>query len=141
MPNPKNPIPDALRKQLDHTHRGLLLVHKALIDHERTRFEHVHGPIGGPADFLQVLIHDPFFAWLRPISELAVQIDEFVYSKTPLDPAQGEALVAQAIKLLTPNESGDNFEQNYHRALQQSPEASRAHGEWKQLPVHSTPST
>ena len=51
-----------------------------------------------------MLIRDPFFAWLRPMSALIVQIDEFVMSKEPTDPADGRALLAQARALLTPDD-------------------------------------
>src|SRR3954451_17825182 len=94
-----------LRRRLDAAHAGLLRVHKALIDHERARYERERGPVGGAVEFLQVLIRDQYFAWLRPMSALIVQIDEFVMSKEPTDPADGRALLTQARALLTPNET------------------------------------
>src|SRR3954447_3448452 len=94
-----------VRHALDAAHRHLLGIHKALIDHERARYERAHGAVGGPVDLLHVLIHNPFFAWLRPMSALIVQIDEFAWSKDPPDPAAGRALLAEAKRLLTPDES------------------------------------
>ena len=126
-----NPLPEPLRRQLDEAHHGLLRVHKALLDHERARYEQAHGPIGGPGAFLQLVIHDPAFAWLRPISEFVVQIDEFVSSREPRNPADGEALLRQACDLLTPSESGTDFQRQYYRALQESDDAVEAHAEWK----------
>jgi hypothetical protein len=130
-----NSLPDDLRRKLDEAHRALLRVHKALIDHERTRYERVRGPISGPGEFLQILIGDPWFAWLRPVSELAVQIDEYTISKDPVDPAAGEALLEQAKALLRPEEGNEAFAGGYYRALQDSPEVSAAHGEWRQWVV------
>jgi hypothetical protein len=126
-------VPPELKRRLDETHRGLLRVHKALLDYERTRFEAVNGKIPGPGEFLQLVINDPFFAWLRPVSEFVVQIDEYTESKEPVDAAAGEALLVTARRMLVPSETGDEFQRNYHRALAESPEVGMAHGEWKQM--------
>jgi hypothetical protein len=131
MAERRNPLPDPLRRQLDEAHHGLLRVHKALLDHERARYEASNGPIGGPGAFLQLVIHDPAFAWLRPISEFVVQIDEFVSSREPRNPADGEALLDQARDLLVPSESGTDFQQKYYRALQESDDVVEAHADWK----------
>lgn len=130
-PRPGSSLPDDLRHRLDEAHRGLLRVHKALLDHERSRYERERGRVGSAGEFLQLVIHDPWFAWLHAISELAVEIDELVSSKEPADPAAGEALLDKARELMVPDEQGDDFQRQYHRAMQESPEAAMAHGEWK----------
>ena len=130
-------LPERLRKNLDEAHGGLLRVHKALIDHERVRYERERGSIGGPGAFLQVLIHDPWFAWLRPISELVVRIDEFVASKQPTDPMEGEALLTQARELLTPAEDGAGFRREYYRALAESEAVALAHAEWRLFAIRT----
>jgi hypothetical protein len=122
---------DDLHKRLNAAHAGLLRVHKAVLDHERTRYERVNPPIEGPLKFLKLALEDPWFAWLRPVSELIVQIDEFVSAKEPTDPRQGEALLKQARDMLTPDETGGPFARAYHRAVQESPEVAMAHGEWR----------
>jgi hypothetical protein len=122
---------DDLRRRLDAAHAGLLRVHKAILDHERSRYERRHGSVGGPLEFLQLVLNASWFAWLRPISELAVQIDEFTSSKEPTHPRHGEALLKQARDLLSPSESGQPFAREYHRAIQESPEVAMAHGEWR----------
>ena len=131
--NDEAPAMADLRRRLDAAHRGLLRVHKAIIDHERTRYERSHGTVGGPLEFLQLVLNHPWFAWLRPVSELTVQIDEFTSSREPAEPAMGTALLARARELLVPVESGDPFAREYHRVIQESPDVAMAHGEWKQL--------
>lgn len=127
--------PDAdggdLRRRLDAAHAALLRVHKAVIDHERTRYEHVRGPVGGPMELLQLVLNDPWFAWLRPISELIVQIDTYTASREPIDIRHGEPLFKQAQDLLVPDESGNTFAREYFRAMQESPDIAVAHGEWR----------
>ena len=122
-----------LRRKLDAAHRGLLRVHKAIIDYERTRYERSHGTVGGPLEFLQLVLSHPWFAWLRPVSELTVQIDEFTSFREPAEPAMGTALLTRARELLVPDESGEPFAREYHRVIQESPDVAMAHGEWKQL--------
>jgi hypothetical protein len=122
-----------VRRKLDAAHRGLLRVHKAIIDHERTRYERSHGTVGGPLEFLQLVLNHPWFAWLRPMSELTVQIDEFTSSRETPEQALGTALLTRARELLVPDDSGEPFARQYHRAIQESPDVAMAHGEWKQL--------
>ena len=61
----------------------LLNLHKALLDSERTAYEMSHGAIASPTAFLQLLINDSSFQWLRPITTLIVQIDETLAAKKP----------------------------------------------------------
>ncbi len=127
----RSPELEDLHRRLNAAHAGLLRVHKAVLDHERQRYEHSRGPVGSPLEFLQLVLRDPWFAWLRPISELTVQIDEFTASREPTDPRHGEALLAQARTLLIPAEAGDGFAREYHRAIQESPEVAMTHGAWR----------
>jgi hypothetical protein len=134
MPNPRpndDPRSAALRDQLNTAHRGLLAVHKSLIDHERARYERAWGPVPGPMEFLQLLLTNPFFAWLRPMSELIVQLDETSSTREPVNPAVASALLQQSRTLLTPSETGDEFAREYHRAIQESPPVATAHGDWR----------
>ena len=137
------PSVEQIRTQLNATHSLLLDVHKALIDFEKVRYEGVHGAVGSPNDFLQLLIKDPFFAWLRPMTALLVGIDEYVSSRKPLPVEQGAALVAEARGMLVPAVVGEGFQAAYGRALRESAEVAHAHGAWKlfltQLPSPVSP--
>lgn len=82
----------------------LLRLHRALLDAERAEHERVHGPIT-PAAFLQLLIADPRFAWLRPLSEIIVGLDEAVLERRTRrenapPPPDGDALLARARALV-----------------------------------------
>ena len=118
-----------LRQQLDRTRIALLRVHKALLDDERVWYERAEGRVDGNAEFLQVVIHDSWFAWLRPVSELVALIDEVLASNEPVAAADAEALVIEARRLLRPDEDGDGFQRRYHRALQQTPDVVLAHAD------------
>lgn len=71
------------RDRLENARHGLMRVHRALLEAERIRYERIHGRVDGSGAFLQIAIHDPWFAWLGPISELIVQIDEWLDEDPP----------------------------------------------------------
>ncbi len=75
--------PEQGRQKLVELRLILLNLHKALLDSERTSYEITHGPVGSPSAFLHLLINDPSFQWLRPITTLIVQIDETLAAKKP----------------------------------------------------------
>ena len=116
---------DATRlRELRH---ALLALHKVLLDAERLRYERVQGGISGAGEFLQLVLHDSWFAWLRPLSALAVQIDELLDQEEPALPGAGAALVEQARALLRPSEEGEEFARQYFEALQAAPDVVLAH--------------
>lgn len=126
-------LPAAVRRRLNDARLGLLALHKALLDYERIRFERTHGRVETTGAFLQLAIGDPQFAWLRPISELVVQIDELLVSDEPGAEVDADTVMNHARKLLRADEQGDDFQRRYHRALQDSPEVVLAHAQWKRL--------
>ena len=126
-------LPAAVRRKLNDARLGLLALHKALLDLQRIRYERTHGRVETAGSFLQLAIGDPQFAWLRPISELVVQIDELLVSEEPGAEVDADTVMDQARKLLRADENGGDFQRQYHRALQDSPEVVMAHAQWKRL--------
>jgi hypothetical protein len=51
------------------------LHHRLLIATQKS-FEKLHGRVEGPGRLLQLAVHDPLFAWLRPLSEQLALLDE-----------------------------------------------------------------
>src|SRR5262245_15692671 len=79
---------------------GLLHLHKTLLDAERERYVRERGPIDGPGHALNLVMNDPFFGWLRPVSSFVVQIDERLADDKPLSQPEAAALMDQARALL-----------------------------------------
>jgi hypothetical protein len=117
----------ATRGRLGEVRRALLRLHKVLLEAERASYERGRGSVGGSGEFLQLVINDPWFAWLRPVSELIVRIDELL--EPTQEATEGDALAAlrQAAALVRPADSGGEFGRRYREALQQSPDAVLAH--------------
>lgn len=110
----------------------LLRLHKTLLDFERESYERAHGRISNSYEFLNLVMHDPWFAWLRHLSELIVQIDELLDAEDASE-STAAALIEQSRLLLTPSEAGDEFQRKYFTSVQQSPEVVLAHGEFAKL--------
>ena len=77
---------------------------------------------------LNLTINDPAFAWLRGMSALVVQIDERMEDKkVPLSSPTAKSLVAEVKQLLSPSQTGNEFQRNYYWALQETPDIVVAH--------------
>jgi len=113
---------------LPELRNALLELHKALVDSERVGYEATMGPIQSPNHFLQLLTGDPWFAWLQPLSQLIVAMDEAMEQKEPWTTAEIEALVNQTRLLLVASEEGEGFAAHYFDALQRDPDVVLAHG-------------
>ena len=87
------------------------------------------GDVGSSANLLQLVINDPFFAWLHAISELIVRIDEMLAPDSLETDADGVALAEQVEKLLTASETAEGFQRRYYEALQRQPAVVLAHAE------------
>jgi hypothetical protein len=121
------------QKQLEKVRLALLTLHKALVDSERISYEQTMGAIQSPNHFLQLLTRDPWFAWLQPLSQLIVSMDEALDAKKPLTAATVKALLNETKILLAPSESGEGFSRHYFDALQRDPNVIFAHAEVTKL--------
>ena len=119
----------AQRQRLQELRNALLDLHKTLVDSERVGYEKTFGSIQSPNHFLQLLTHDPWFAWLQPFSQLIVAMDEALEEKEPLTTTGFNALVNQTQLLLVASETGDGFARHYFDALQRDPDVVLAHAE------------
>jgi hypothetical protein len=125
---PLNRGDDAGRERLAALSKALLALHKTLLESERVGYEESFGKIATPAVFLNLVMGDPWFAWLRPLSEFIVSIDERLGKKdAPVTPADVQAFAARTREMLTPHDDGLGFAQNYHNAMQRDPDVILAH--------------
>jgi hypothetical protein len=104
----------------------LLPLHRALIEFERSRYERAHGRIEGAHEVLRLVMHDPWFQWLRPLAAVIVQIDERLADDRTVNDTEVESFRTQAARLLRGD--ADAFRESYQRALQESPDIVVAHG-------------
>jgi hypothetical protein len=124
----RNPTPEPLRQRLVEVRRGLMRLHKALIDAERAEWERSRGPVTS-AQLLQALIEDPFFAWLRPFSGLIVEIDEALAGDEAVSEAGARAFVEQASALVAMDEGDGPTVNRYDRVCRRDPSVLLLHVE------------
>ncbi|HKC64654.1 MAG TPA: hypothetical protein VKB86_13520 [Pyrinomonadaceae bacterium] len=114
------------RERLRAVSRAFVRLHKSLLDDERVQFERVRGRIESSGEFLQLVLHDEWFAYLRPLSALVVQIDELLDADEATR-SEADTLLGEARAMLKPSESGSEFERRYQAALQRDPDVILAH--------------
>jgi hypothetical protein len=120
--------PSRPRQRLAAVRDALVTLHKQIIDGERVPYERTHGRIASSGEFLRLVLHDEFFAWLHPLSELIVAIDQALASDDePLTESMAAAFVERTRALLT--HGGPSFGPKYREVLQRDPGVLVAHGQ------------
>jgi hypothetical protein len=128
-----NPATDEVRQRLQALRDAVLKLHKTVVDSERVSYEATVGPIQSPNHFLKLLTTDPWFAWLQPLSQLIVSMDEALDGKEPLTKPMADALINQTNALLVGTENGEGFPGHYYEALQRDPDVVMAHADVAKL--------
>ncbi len=116
------PISAESRQLLGQLRDLLLDQHKLLLDREKATYEAEHGRIASPGQFLNLVIGDPHFSWLKTLSTLVVEIDEALARRSKAGQAEASALEMLAKDTVRPRELGTDFQMRYHAAIQQSPD-------------------
>jgi hypothetical protein len=119
---------DSERRLLTDLRQALLPLHKTLLEWERKTYERMHGRKMAGAELLRVIMSDPQFAWLHPISELIVRIDQTLDEAAPDTAVDVDAIVTQARRLVAPDQTEKPHAERYLVALQEVPDAVIAHG-------------
>ena len=124
---------EGMRARLGELRSRLLNLHKVLLDDAKAAYEMDRGRVRSNASLLQLVINDPWFAWLHPLSELVVRIDETIEPGSPAAETDGAALVEQIERLLSPAENGEVFARRYFEALQRQPAVVLAHADVRRV--------
>lgn len=107
----------------------LLDLHRSLLTFEKERYESIYGQIPSTNAYLGLVMDHVSFQWLRKLSELIVLIDEMIEAKEPWSEDKIKTLLIAAQILLSPNETGNEFQQKYQVATQNQPAVTMAHGQ------------
>jgi hypothetical protein len=108
---------------------ALRALHHELLLATQKSFEKVNGPVDGPGALLQLAVHDPLFAWLRPLSQELALLDELASSEEigGRDFARAAAEVAALV------EASSEFGAAYLVYLQSDPDVVIAHAAVRRL--------
>src|SRR5579884_1938168 len=113
------PFDEEARQRLIDVNRALRALHKLLIRTVQSEYERERGPIAGPGALLRLLMEDPFFSWLRPMSKAMVEMDELLDEESPLEPIRMAGLRERIEGMIAT--------ERYLSFLQSSPEVVMAH--------------
>ncbi len=108
----------------------LLKLHKLLVDSERAVYEHGNGQATS-GQFLNVLINDKDFQWLKKFSNLIVEIDEMFDLDDGVSLEMIESYLLKMKELLELNENDDDFKNKYTKVLQYNSEIEGKHQQLK----------
>ncbi len=121
MHTPDSPERAELRAALRELSKALLPLHRALIEATRDDYAFGYGKsVASPAQLIQLITDDPFFAWLKPMTSLIVEIDEM--TRTDFEPAEARAIAARVEQIFDPA-----FNERYLPLLQQNVDVAIAH--------------
>lgn len=120
---------DRTRERLTNLRNHLLRLHKSLLDSERAAYERDVARITSTGQYLQLVLGDPWFAWLHDLSQFIVVIDEALDADEPATEVVADRLTSRARDLIAPNESAvrNGFARKYFEAMQRDPDVVLAH--------------
>ena len=126
-------MPD-FRTRLKTLRDGLLRLHKSLLEIQRADYVRDVAPITTTGQYLNLVLNDPAFQWLRELSAFIVIIDESLAQKAPpITEDDAERLISQARALLSPAEEGTGFARSYFEIMQREAAAVLAHRDMLQI--------
>jgi hypothetical protein len=108
---------------------ALRVVHQRGLTATQKGFERLHGRVRSAGEVLQLALHDPLFAWLRPLSALIATLDELAAQ----DEVGGEDLDSARAAVATFLESDGEFRPAYLVYLQTEPDLVLAHAGVRRL--------
>ncbi len=109
-----------------------LKLHKLLVDLERIEFEKLNGKISG-GYFLNLLVKDERFTWLRKFSTLIADIDETLSLNDGLSLDMIEKYLAKMLSIVNLQTVDVDFNENYKDSIQANFEVAEKHSKLKKL--------
>jgi len=117
---------------LKNGRNGLLKLHKSLLDRERAIYEGINGSVNA-GQFLNLLLENEDFAWLRKFSTLIVEIDEMFDQKDGITDDGVELHIKKLRELISMKDEDEGFKAKYQSALQLDLDAAAHQGTLKEL--------
>lgn len=127
--NGSDRLADETKQRLKDLSRAFLRLHKTLLDAAKVEYEAVNGKIPSPNVYLQLVIDDAHFAWLRKMSSMIALIDEATSLRRPATETDAQALLSEAKILLLFEDADENFNNKFQAALQKTPDAVINHND------------
>jgi hypothetical protein len=100
---------------------SLLDLHRALLDAQRIRYERDHGRIETSGEFLGLVLEHPVFEWLRELSALIAQLDEWLEGGEKARPRDFEEILASLRSMIQAGGANTRFNKPYWELVEEVP--------------------
>jgi len=105
----------------------LLDLHRALIDAQRIEYERARGRVETRGEFLGLVLNHPEFEWIRALSALIAQLDEWAEETDPASESGLEGIVEALRGLIRRDGVNPAFSERYWTMVDQAPDVTVAH--------------
>lgn len=113
-------LPAALR-------HSVLELHRSLRDALRIRYEREHGRIETSGQFLGIILNHPDFEWLRELSALIAQLDEWLEGGDEATDQGFEDLLSSLRSMIQVGGPNERFNKPYWKLVEEVPEVLVEH--------------
>jgi len=100
---------------------SLLELHRALLDAQRIRYERDHGRIETSGEFLGLVLEHPAFEWLRELSALIAQLDEWLEGGAKAAPGDFDEILASLRSMIQAGGANTRFNKHYWEIVEEVP--------------------
>ena len=116
-----------MEAKLEALRAALVELHKAILEAQKIAYERGHGRVESRGELLQLVVRDPEFAWIRALSALIAELDEWVDSDHESRDREIAAVVRALQTLIQPDGTNAEFTTRYWPLLEAAPDALVAH--------------
>ena len=106
---------------------ALLDLHRTLIDAQRIEYERVRGRVETRGEFLGLVLNHPDFEWIRKLSALIAELDEWAEDVDPASATAYDGIVEALRSLIRPGGADPGFGEPYWKMVEGSPDVTVAH--------------
>lgn len=125
--NGHDTLTDETRQKLKQLSQAFLRLHKTMLESAKIEYEAENGAIANSTQYLQLVLDDPHFAWLRKMSSIIALIDEATSRMRPANATDAQALINEAKILLNFEDADEDFNDKFQTALQTNSDAVLNH--------------
>lgn len=108
--------------RVDEVRHALLRLHKGMLDAQRISYERAHGRIETTTEFLGIVLEHPEFEWIRALSALIAQLDEWREDPEAASDRELEAILGAVKALLQREGANVKFSKRYWEMVEATPE-------------------
>ena len=100
---------------------SVLELHRSLLDAQRIRYERDHGRIETSGEFLGLVLEHPVFEWLRELSALIAQLDEWLEGGEKARREEFDEILASLRSMIQAGGANTRFNKPYWELVEEAP--------------------